>query len=700
MSTPVYMHTLGCPKNRVDSEIMLGTLSQAGYRLVQDPARADVIVVNTCGFIESAKEESVQAILELGRMKEEGRCKKLVVAGCLTQRYPEEMAREMPEVDHFVGTGAYADIASIVSDAQARRVIVPDPDFVHSATTPRVNSLARHTAYLKIAEGCDNACAFCIIPALRGAQRSRTVDDVVAEAEALAAQGVVELSLVAQDLTAYGHDLPGKVRLHHLLPELCRVEGIRWIRLHYAYPRDFPDALVEVIAREPKIAKYVDMPLQHSSDRLLRSMKRGRDVKFLRALLAQAARPGPRHRPAHRAHRGAARRDRGGLRGPASASCASSASSGWASSPTRRRRARPRRRCPGQIPERVKKARQQKIMAIQQRISRAEQRALVGQRLEVLVEGKAEGTDHLLVGRHARQAPEIDGVTYINAFAIPGEKVAYPGEIVTVEITDAGDYDLVGTVVAREARRAGRRLPAATAGAREAHPPARDPVTLAHVVRRPSVPADRPPMVVLLHGLGADEQDLFGLAPWLDPRLLVVSARAPHEAQPMGYSWFDIDFERVPAAHRLPARGREPGRHPPLRRGGGARPTAPTPRASGSWGSARGPPWRRPARLARPELLRGIVAHSGRITRRAVPTLAAPALAGFPVLWQHGRADPVVPVAFGHEAREVLGGLGMRVDYREYPIGHEISEESLRDLCGWLARQVDGASQVDAAAGG
>ncbi len=466
MATPVYMHTLGCPKNRVDSEIMLGTLTQAGYRLVQDPARADVIVVNTCGFIESAKEESVQAILELSRHKEEGRCKKLVVAGCLTQRYHDEMAREMPEVDHFVGTGAYAEIATIVSDAQARRVIVPDPDFVHSASTPRVNSLARHTAYLKIAEGCDNACAFCIIPALRGPQRSRTVDDVVAEAEALAAQGVVELSLVAQDLTAYGQDLPGpgKVRLHHLLPELCKVDGIRWIRLHYAYPRDFPDALVEVIAHEPKIAKYVDMPLQHSSDRLLRSMKRGRDVKFLRALLGKL-----RDRVPGIAMRTALivglpgeteedfedllgfvreqRFERLGVFTYSQEEGTAAAEMG------------------GQLPERVKKARQRKVMALQQRISRAEQEALVGQRLLVLVEGKAEGTDHLLVGRHARQAPEIDGVTYINAFDLPGQKVAYPGEFVTVEITAAGDYDLVGKVVAREPRRAGRRLPAAPAPA-------------------------------------------------------------------------------------------------------------------------------------------------------------------------------------------------------------------------------------------
>jgi ribosomal protein S12 methylthiotransferase len=462
MPTPVYMHTLGCPKNRVDSEVMLGTLSEAGYRLVQDPARAEVIVVNTCGFIESAKEESVEAILALTRMKREGRCAKLVVAGCLAQRYPEELARELPEVDHFVGTGAYQDIARIVSDAQASRVVVPDPDFVHAASTPRVNSLPSHTAYLKIAEGCDNSCAFCIIPALRGPQRSRPVDDVLAEAAALAAAGAVELSLVAQDLTAYGQDLPGRVRLHHLLPELCRVDGIRWIRLHYAYPRDFPDALVEVIAREPRIAKYVDMPLQHSSDRLLRSMRRGRDARFLRGLLAKLRRrvPGIAVRTALilglpgeteedfqdlLAFVEEQRFERLGV-------FTYSREEGTAAA-----------EMPGQVPERTKKARQRKVMELQRRISRAQQRAMVGQRLEVLVEGRAEGTEHLLAGRHARQAPEIDGLTYVNDFAVAGEPVAYPGEIVTVEVTEAGDYDLVGRVVARDGQRARTPLPPAPA---------------------------------------------------------------------------------------------------------------------------------------------------------------------------------------------------------------------------------------------
>ena len=457
VSTPVYMHTLGCPKNRVDSEVMLGALSSAGFRLVAKARDADVIVVNTCGFIESAKEESIEAILSLARMKEEGRCRKLVVAGCLAQRYPEELARDLPEVDHFIGTGAYPDVARIVTDAQAKRLVVPDPDFVHDASTPRVNSLPSHTAYLKIAEGCDNACAFCIIPRLRGPQRSRPVDDLVEEAAGLASRGTVELSLVAQDLTAYGQDLPGKVRLQHLLPELCRVEGIRWIRLHYAYPRDFPDALVDVIAREPKVAKYVDMPLQHSSDRLLRSMKRGRDARFLRRLLARLRErvPGIALRTALIVGLpGETEEDFDGLlrfveeeRFERLGVFTYSREEGTAAAAM-----------PGQVPEKVKRARQKKVMELQRRISRAHQRALVGTRLEVLVEGRAEGTEHLLAGRHARQAPEIDGLTYVNEFAVPGEPVAYPGEFVTVEVTEAGDYDLVGRVVGREPR-GGPRLP-------------------------------------------------------------------------------------------------------------------------------------------------------------------------------------------------------------------------------------------------
>jgi ribosomal protein S12 methylthiotransferase len=453
------MHTLGCPKNRVDSEVMLGTLAEAGYRLVQDPAKADIVVVNTCGFIESAKVESVDAIVELAELKKTGRCKKLVVTGCLVQRHAKELARSLPEVDHFLGTGAYADVAKIVSDAQAKRLVVPDPDFVHSASTPRVSSLPSHTAYLKIAEGCDNACAFCIIPKLRGPQRSRPIEDVVAEAEGLARQGTIELSLVAQDLTAWGNDLAGRPRLHALLRALARVDGIRWIRCHYAYPRDVPDALLAAIADEPKIVKYLDLPLQHSSDRLLRAMKRGRDSAFLRELVARMRRDVP----------GIALRTSliVGLPGETEADFEDLL--GFVEESRFERlgvfefspeEGTPAATMARQVPAAVKRARYERVMELQQGISRAHQRALIGRKLEVLVEGRAEETEHLLAGRHAQQAPEIDGLTYVN------DGVAYPGEIVTVEVTDASDYDLVGRVVAREPGRAGRHVPRKAPGAR------------------------------------------------------------------------------------------------------------------------------------------------------------------------------------------------------------------------------------------
>jgi ribosomal protein S12 methylthiotransferase len=471
MPTQVYMHTLGCPKNRVDSEVMLGTLADAGYRLVQEPERADVIVVNTCGFIESAKEESISAIVELADQKASGRCKKLVVAGCLTQRYHGELAAELPEVDHFVGTGAYQDIAKIVADAQASRVIVPDPDFVHASSTPRVNSLPSHTAYLKISEGCDNACAFCIIPKLRGPQRSRTIEDIVAEAEALAADGTVELSLVAQDLTAWGYDQPGRPRLHDLLPALCRVDGVRWIRLHYAYPRDFPDALIDVMAREEKITRYLDMPLQHSSDRLLRAMKRGRDSQFLRGLLAKLRDRVP----------GLALRTSliVGMPGETEADFEDLLSFVREQRFERlgvfeysREEGTPAAEMDGQLPEELKHARFEAVMEIQREIAQAHQAAFVGQRIQVLVEGASEESEHLLAGRHAQQAPDIDGLTYINEIAVPGDPDAavYPGDIVTVEVTDAGDYDLVGRVVARDPqprRKVAPRKPAAAPGAKK-----------------------------------------------------------------------------------------------------------------------------------------------------------------------------------------------------------------------------------------
>ncbi|HUM11878.1 MAG TPA: 30S ribosomal protein S12 methylthiotransferase RimO [Myxococcaceae bacterium] len=440
------MATLGCPKNRVDSEVMLGTLGARGYTLVERPEDASVIVVNTCAFIGPAKQESVDTILELAEHKKTGRCSTLVVTGCLSQRYGPELAREMPEVDHFLGTGAYVQIGDLLAAEAAPRQVIPDPDYVHDARTPKVNSSPKWTAYLKISEGCDNACAFCIIPTLRGAQRSRPIDDLLAEARTLAASGVRELNLVAQDLTAYGHDLPGKPQLHQLLQALCTVD-VRWIRLHYAYPRVFPDALIEVMAREPKIAKYLDMPLQHASDRLLRSMRRGRDSAFLVSLLAKlrARIPGLTFRTSLIA----------GLPGETEADFE------LLKEFVRTQRFE-RMGCfqysdeegtaaydfADKVPPKVIERRWREVMAVQKRINREQNRALIGKRLEVLVEGPSPESEHLLVGRHEGQAPDIDGLVYIN------DGFGYPGEFVTVEVTEAHDYDLVGRVVDRPERKA------------------------------------------------------------------------------------------------------------------------------------------------------------------------------------------------------------------------------------------------------
>jgi ribosomal protein S12 methylthiotransferase len=441
----LYMATLGCPKNRVDSEVMLGTLGARGYTLVERPEDASVIVVNTCAFIGPAKQESVDTILELAEHKKSGRCNTLVVTGCLSQRYGPELAKEMPEVDHFLGTGAYVQIGDLLAAEAAPRQVIPDPDYVHDARTPKVNSSPKWTAYLKISEGCDNACAFCIIPTLRGAQRSRPIDDLLAEARTLAASGVRELNLVAQDLTAYGHDLPGRPQLHQLLEALCTVD-VRWIRLHYAYPRVFPDALIEVMAREPKIAKYLDMPLQHASDRLLRSMRRGRDSAFLISLLAKlrARIPGLTFRTSLIA----------GLPGETEEDFE------HLKNFVRTQRFE-RMGCfqysdeegtaayefAGKVPQKLIERRWREVMAIQKRINREQNRALIGKRLEVLVEGPSPESEHLLVGRHEGQAPDIDGVVYIN------DGFGYPGEFVTVEVTEAHDYDLVGRVVDRPERR-------------------------------------------------------------------------------------------------------------------------------------------------------------------------------------------------------------------------------------------------------
>ena len=436
----VYLRTLGCPKNRVDAESMLGSLLGRGYEHVDEPESAEVIIVNTCAFLTSAIEESLDTILELSEHKRKGSCRSLVVTGCLPQRHGKSLATELPEVDHFVGTGGYMHLADLLAVEDSPRTVIPDPEAAPSIPPPRVNSMPSYTAYLKIAEGCDNRCAFCIIPKLRGAQRSRTIEALVEEAERLTDSGAVELNLVAQDLTAYGHDLPGRPKLAALIAALTKVRKARWLRLHYAYPRDFSDELIELMATEEKVVKYLDMPLQHASDPVLRAMRRGRDSLFFVKLLEKL-----RSRVPDLSMRTSLivgfpgeteadfkvlldfvkrmRFERLGV-------FPYSDEEGTAAYEME-----------GKVPQRTIQRRWREVMATQRRISRELNKKLVGKRMPVLVEGVSNETELLLVGRHQGQATEIDGQVYLN------EGTARPGDIVPVEITEAHEYDLVGRIV-------------------------------------------------------------------------------------------------------------------------------------------------------------------------------------------------------------------------------------------------------------
>ena len=312
----VHFVSLGCPKNRVDTEVMLGHTEEAGHQLVAEPEAAEVIVINTCGFIGEAKQESIDAILEMARHKQAGTCKRLVVAGCLSQRYPKELAAEMPEVDQFLGTDEVGAITKAITGTLERLAVTDTPAYLYDDASPRRRSQAPHTAYVKIAEGCDRPCAFCIIPKLRGPQRSRAPESVLREARELVAGGTREICLVAQDLTTYGTDLPDAPPLAELLRQLAAVEDLGWIRLHYAYPSACTDALLDVIGAEPRVASYLDVPIQHVDTGVLKAMRRGYGERQVRDLVARfrAACPG-RHVP-HDVHRRTPRRDRRSVSAP------------------------------------------------------------------------------------------------------------------------------------------------------------------------------------------------------------------------------------------------------------------------------------------------------------------------------------------------------------------------------------------------
>jgi ribosomal protein S12 methylthiotransferase len=440
----VHLVSLGCPKNRVDSEVMVGKLQRGPFELVDDPASADVIVVNTCSFIQPATEESVNTVLEMAGYKDTGRCRKLVVTGCMVQRFGRALEDELPEVDHFLGTGEYHRIDEVLlaRAGQAPRSFVDTPMYIHDELAPRINSWMPHSAYLKISEGCDHRCAFCIIPQLRGKMRSRTVPSLVEEARRLADSGVVELNLVSQDSTAYGRDLGDENDLGVLLRSLARVDGIRWIRLHYAYPIGLPESLLRAIAEEEKVVKYLDMPLQHASGPMLKAMRRGVTREGQERILERVRRfvPDIAVRTTFIVgFPGETDEDFGVLRDFVQAQQFDRVGvfTYFPEDGT------PAATLPDQVPEKVRLARQKDLMKLQARISKTRNRALVGREFDVLVDGPSKESEFVLAGRLATQAPDVDGQVYIVS---PPEDVR-AGQFRRVRVTRAAEHDLVGEIV-------------------------------------------------------------------------------------------------------------------------------------------------------------------------------------------------------------------------------------------------------------
>ncbi|MFP5263826.1 MAG: 30S ribosomal protein S12 methylthiotransferase RimO [Blastocatellia bacterium] len=445
----VGMVSLGCPKNLVDSEVMLGMLAGRGFEVTNDSRAADVLVVNTCGFIDSARQESVDTILEMARLKQTGSLKRLVVAGCLVERYREELRREIPEIDACVGVNELEEIESAVAGGRRSLPVYSDgaaaPElYLYDETTPRLRATAPYTSYVKIAEGCDHTCAFCIIPKLRGVFRSRSPESILREVEMLAAQGVREFVLISQDTTTYGADLGLKDGLARLVESISHVGGVEWVRFLYCYPTAVTDEMMRVMAERPNVCKYFDIPLQHVSRRVLARMRRGgsrgsyeRMIKRIRDRVPGAAVrttfivgfPGEREEDFAELvdFVRSVEFDRVGV---------------FTYSDEENSAA-------FELGEKVDRGtalrRERVLMKEQARISRRKNRRLVGRQVKVLLEGRSKESDLLLEGRMETQAPEIDGSVLIND--VPEGADVRPGDFVTVEITGAHDYDLVGRII-------------------------------------------------------------------------------------------------------------------------------------------------------------------------------------------------------------------------------------------------------------
>lgn len=432
--------SLGCSKNLVDTEMMLGILREHGIELTPEPAEADILIVNTCAFIESAKEESITTILNMAEYKESGRCRSLIVAGCLGQRYGQELLDDMPEADAIIGTGAWNRIMEAVEESlKGHRVVIAGEDkLLYDEHTPRITTTPAYTAYVKIAEGCNNRCAFCAIPYIRGAYRSRPIEDIRDEVVNLAARGVKEIILIAQDTTEYGRDLYGEPQLAKLLRTLCTVEGVHWIRTLYSYPTYFSDELIETIASEPKLVKYVDLPMQHAHDEVLRRMHRPDTHASMRALIEKLRTriPGVTIRSTFivgfpgetdaqyqtlRNFLEEMRLDKVGV------------------FTYSREEGTPAYDMPNQVPEDVMQERYHDLMSLQCKISEELNHELEGKELEVLVEGRDEEQANIAVGRSYREAPDVDGQVYIE-----GDTDSRIGDLVRVRVLQGFTYDVVG----------------------------------------------------------------------------------------------------------------------------------------------------------------------------------------------------------------------------------------------------------------
>ena len=432
--------SLGCAKNLVDTEVMLGILRDNGIELTPDPAEADILIVNTCSFIQSAKEESITTVLNMAEYKESGKCRSLIIAGCLGQRYKQELLDDIPEANAIIGTGAWNRIMEAVNETLRgnRVVIAGDEEIIYDEKTPRITTTPSYSAYVKIAEGCNNNCAFCAIPMVRGRYRSRKIEDICAEISRLVARGVKEINLIAQDTTNYGHDLYGAPSLAKLLKEIVKIDGLKWVRSLYCYPSFFTDELIDVIASEDKICKYVDLPLQHAHNSVLRNMHRPDTREQIEALLKKIREriPGVTIRstfivgfPGETAAQSQTLRD----------FIAAQRFDKVGVFTYSREEDTPAYNMPNQVPEDIMQERYHDLMSLQCKISEEMNQALEGKTLEVLVEGRDEEQQNIAYGRSYREAPEVDGQVYIE-----NDTDSQPGDIVKVRIVQGFTYDIVG----------------------------------------------------------------------------------------------------------------------------------------------------------------------------------------------------------------------------------------------------------------